>query len=122
MFDYRRAQGDRQKIWGGVPQIYSKVEDIKLDKQINNTNNVINSDIEKKSRVYSFGVERIFEDEKLEQIFNDIESSDYMEEANKYYNAFNDILLQVSWNKEKNQPTLRFRYPQILGGCKLLYG
>ena len=97
-----------------LKQIYSKVEDIKLDKQINNTNNVFNSVIEKISRVYSFGVERIFEDEKLEQIFNDIEASDYMEEANKYYNAFNDILLQVSWNKEKNQPTLRFRYPHNL--------
>lgn len=82
-----------------------------LDKQLDLTNNVMKTIVNKISRVYSSGIEREFADEAMETLYQANRLGKYMKQANKYVNAFNDVLLQVSWDYERNKPRLIFRYP-----------
>lgn len=91
--------------------IYSKADDIKLDRQMDLTNNIYKTIVNKVSRVYSFGVEREFTNEETLELYKELRIDKVMKEANTFTNAFNDILLQVSWNYDEDKPRLIFRYP-----------
>ena len=95
-----------------LSEIYSKVSSIGMDKQIDLTNNIYKTIIEKVSRVYSFGVDREFkEDSVLIDMYKDARVNKYMKQANIYLNAFNDVLLQVSWDENTLMPSFFFRLP-----------
>ena len=91
--------------------IYSKANDLKLNKQLDLTNNIYKTIVTKISRVYSFGVNRTFSNETAKELYKELQIDKIMKEANMYVNAFNDVLLQVSWNYKLNKPRLIFRYP-----------
>lgn len=94
-----------------LTDIYQKASTIGIDRQMDLTNNIYKNIVNKISRVYSFGCTREFSNPDTEQLYRDLKISKIMKEANLYANAFNDVLLQVSWNYEKQIPKLIFRYP-----------
>ena len=91
--------------------IYTKAADIRLDRQLDLTNNIFKTITQKVSRVYSFGVEREFSSEDTQELYKELQINKIMKEANLFTNALNDVLLQVSWNYKENKPRLIFRYP-----------
>ena len=91
--------------------IYTKASTLRLDKQLDLTNNIFKTIVCKISRAYSFGITREFTDENNEQVYKDLSINKTMKEANRYLNAFNDVLLQVSWDYSTNKPRLIFRLP-----------
>jgi len=91
--------------------IYTKAGTLRLDKQLDLTNNIFKTIVCKISRAYSFGITREFTDENNEQVYKDLSINKTMKEANRYLNAFNDVLLQVSWDYSTNKPRLIFRLP-----------
>ena len=99
----------RSQVYDRMVDIYTKAAEIRLDKQADFTDNVYKTIVNKISRVYSFGVERAFIDTKMEELYNDNSITKIMKQANRYTNAFNDMLLQISWNEDK--PRFIFRYP-----------
>jgi hypothetical protein len=94
-----------------LTEIYTKAAEIRLDKQLDLTNNIYKTIITKISRVYSFGVQREFTDDNTAMLYEDMQINKIMKEANFFCNAFNDILIQVGWNYKENKPRLIFRYP-----------
>ena len=94
-----------------LTNIYSKAGDIKLDRQLDLSNNIMKSILNRISRVYSFGVNREFSDELTAEMYQNLNINKIMKEANYFVNGLNDILLQVGWNYNKNEPRLVFRYP-----------
>lgn len=92
-------------------EIYSKADVIGMDKQIDLTNNIYKTIVDKISRVYSFGIDRGFEDDALTSLYKKARVNKYMKQANKYVNAFNDVVLQVSWDEVKEIPRFNFRLP-----------
>jgi hypothetical protein len=94
-----------------LTEIYTKAAEIRLDKQLDLTNNIYKTIITKISRVYSFGVQREFKDDNTAMLYEDMQINKIMKEANFFCNAFNDILIQVGWNYKENKPRLIFRYP-----------
>ncbi len=95
-----------------LSEIYSKVAEIGMDKQIDLTNNIYKTIVEKISRVYNFGINREFgDDSALTQLYKEARVTKYMKQANMYLNAFNDVLLQVSWDEKTNLPKFHFRLP-----------
>lgn len=91
--------------------IYSKAPDIRLDRQLDLTNNIYKTIVQKVSRAYSFGIEREFTNDSTAELYKGLQINKIMKEANLFTNAFNDMLLQVSWNYNENKPRLIFRYP-----------
>ena len=91
--------------------IYTKASEIRLDKQLDLTNNIYKTIVYKTSRVYSFGMQRDISHDDVAELYRDMDISKTMKEANRYVNAFNDVLLQVSWDDKKEQPRLIFRLP-----------
>lgn len=94
-----------------LTNIYTKAADIRLDRQLDLTNNIFKTITQKISRVYSFGVEREFTNDEAKDLYNELNINKLMKEANFLTNALNDVLLQVSWNYKENKPRLIFRYP-----------
>ena len=92
-------------------QIYRAFAQLKLDVQINDNNNIYKQVINATSNVYSFGVDRTFESDDAKALYNDLRIDKTMAQANKYMNAFNDVLVQVSWDSNKEQPKIMLRLP-----------
>ena len=92
-------------------QIYRAFAQLKLDVQINDNNNIYKQVINATSNVYSFGVDRTFESDDAKALYNDLRIDKTMAQANKYMNAFNDVLVQVSWDSKKEQPKIMLRLP-----------
>lgn len=97
--------------------IYSAFVALKLDVQINDNNNLYKQIINSISNVYSYGVKRTFEnpicttETPLQDMYNYLQVDKTMAQANRYCNAFNDILVQVSWDMVINKPKLILRLP-----------
>jgi len=94
-----------------LTDIYSKAADIRLDRQLDLTNNIYKTIVKKISRVYSFGFSRVFSSDDTQAMYEDLNINKMMKEANIFTNAFNDMIIQVSWNYKENKPRLIFRYP-----------
>lgn len=92
-------------------EIYSNAALLNMDKQIDMTNNVYKTIINKISRVYSSGVDREFGDEAMQGVYEQNRIDKYMKQANRYVNAFNDVLMQVAWDSDNGKPRFIFRYP-----------
>ena len=92
-------------------QIYRAFAQLKLDVQINDNNNIYKQVINAISNVYSFGVNREFENEDNQELYNNLRIDKVMSQANRYVNAFNDVLIQVSWDSNKEQPKIMLRLP-----------
>ena len=92
-------------------QIYRAFAQLKLDVQINDNNNIYKQVINAISNVYSFGVDREFENEDNQELYNNLRINKVMSQANRYVNAFNDVLIQVSWDSNKEQPKIMLRLP-----------
>lgn len=92
-----------------LSSIYADPTGLKLDKQLDTTNNIFKTIIHKISRVYSFGFDRTFDDNRVMQLYKDIRVNKMMQQSNIFLNAFNDLLIQVQWVKGK--PRLTFRLP-----------
>jgi len=92
-------------------QIYRAFAQLKLDVQINDNNNIYKQVINAISNVYSFGVNREFENEDNQELYNNLRIDKVMSQANRYMNAFNDVLIQVSWDSNKEQPKIMLRLP-----------
>ena len=101
----------RYQVVQHLVDIYSKANEIRLDKQLDVTNNIYKTIVEKISRVYSFGTTREFSNDDMIEVYKRLSVDKYMKEANMFVNAYNDILLQVSWNYKTEEPRLIFRYP-----------
>ena len=94
-------------------QIYRAFAQLKLDVQINDNNNIYKQVVNAVSNVYSFGVNRTFESEDVQELYNELRIDKTMAQANKYMNAFNDVLVQVSWDSKKEQPKVMLRLPHL---------
>ena len=101
----------RKQVEKRLKEIYENADLLKLTKQLDMTNNVYKTIINKISRVYTSGVARQFSDVNMEAVYTDSKINKYMKQANRYVNAFNDILMQVVWDSEKSKPRFIFRYP-----------
>ena len=100
------------QVLAKLQAIYVNVALIGMDKQVDLTNNIFKTITEKISRVYSSGINRDFGDnENLRDLYSRARVSKYMKQANIYLNAFNDVLLQVSWDEDKDLPRFNFRLP-----------
>ena len=94
-------------------QIYRAFAQLKLDVQINDNNNIYKQVVNAVSNVYSFGVNRTFESEDVQELYNELRIDKTMAQANRYMNAFNDVLVQVSWDSNKEQPKVMLRLPHL---------
>ena len=94
-------------------QIYRAFAQLKLDVQINDNNNIYKQVVNAVSNVYSFGVDRTFESDDAKELYNDLRINKVMAQANRYMNAFNDVLVQVSWDSKKEQPKVMLRLPHL---------
>jgi len=101
----------KDQVLDRLKEIYEKASQIKIDKQLDLTNNIYTTLVERISRVYNFGVDREIANEELNSIYSKIRLNKTMNQANVYLNAFNDVLLQVAWNTKKDIPKLIFRLP-----------
>ena len=104
----------RELVLRRMLQIYPKAYDILLTAQIDLTNNIFKKIINRISRVYAFGCDRIIEDEKTKEVYKQLNVDSFMIEADKKLNAFNDLVIQVAWDYKNNKPALIFRYPHEL--------
>ena len=94
-------------------QIYRAFAQLKLDVQINDNNNIYKQVVNAVSNVYSFGVNRTFESDDAQELYNELRIDKVMAQANRYTNAFNDVLVQVSWDSNKEQPKVMLRLPHL---------
>ena len=101
----------KDQVLNRLKEIYEKAAQIKIDKQLDLTNNIYTAIVERISRVYTFGSNREVSNEELSNIYSGLRINKIMNQANVYLNAFNDVLLQVAWNTKKDTPKLIFRLP-----------
>ena len=101
----------RQQVIYKLGKIYRAFKLLNLDVQINDNNNIYKHIINGISNVYSYGVDRSFEDETAHELYQELRIDKIMTQANRYMNAFNDVLLQVSWADDK--PKLMLRLPHL---------
>ena len=101
----------RDQVLKRLYEISQVAAELGIDRQIDMTNNVYKTIVNKISRVYISGVEREFADKNMEAVYKDNRIDKYMKQANRYVNAFNDVLMQVAWEKENNKTKFIFRYP-----------
>ena len=101
----------RDQVISKLGQIYRAFAQLKLDVQINDNNNIYKQVVNSISNVYSFGVEREFENEEVQELYNALRIDKTMAQANRYMNAFNDVIVQVSWDFNKEQPKIMLRLP-----------
>ena len=101
-----------KQVHAKLKEIYINVALIGMDKQVDLTNNIFKTITEKISRVYTSGINRDFgDDETLTDLYSRARVTKYMKQANIYLNAFNDVLLQVSWDEDTQLPIFNFRLP-----------
>lgn len=91
--------------------IYTKVKELKLDVQINDNNNLYKQIVNSISNVYSFGVERVFSNDSVKELYESMRVTKVMTQTNRYLNAFNDVLVQVTYDDVANMPKLIIRLP-----------
>lgn len=109
---YKMLNDDfKEQVLNRLKEIYEKASQIKIDKQLDLTNNIYTTIIERTSRVYNFGSDREVGSEELNNVYKQLRINKTMNQANIYLNAFNDVLLQVAWNSKKDIPKLIFRLP-----------
>ena len=101
----------RDQIELRLGQVYTAFRELKLDVQLHHQTNLYKQIVNKISQVYSFGVEREFDNEAHAELYEALRVDKVMAQANTYLNAFNDILVQVSYDDEKQQPKLMLRLP-----------
>ena len=101
----------RQQVIYKLGKIYRAFKLLNLDVQVNDNNNIYKHIINGISNVYSYGVDRTFEDEAAQVLYQELRINKIMTQANRYMNAFNDVLLQVSWADDK--PKLMLRLPHL---------
>lgn len=111
-YDMYNDNYDNQVI-AKLGKIYRAFAQLKLDVQLNTNNNIYKQVVNAISNVYSFGVDREFENEDTQQLYNDLRIDKTMAQANRYMNAFNDVLIQVSWDDKKGQPKIMLRMPHL---------
>lgn len=99
----------RQQVIYKLGQIYRAFKLLNLDVQINDNNNIYKHIVNAISNVYSFGVERTFDDETAQELYKELRIDKTMAQANRFLNAFNDLLVQVSWHNDK--PKIMLRLP-----------
>jgi len=115
-FALRKAMYDdnyNTQVVSKLGQIYRAFAQLKLDVQINDNNNVYKQVVNAISNVYSFGVNRTFESDDVQALYSELRIDKVMAQANKYMNAFNDVLVQVSWDSDKAQPKIMLRLPHL---------
>jgi hypothetical protein len=115
-FALRKAMYDdnyNTQVVSKLGQIYRAFAQLKLDVQINDNNNVYKQVINAISNVYSFGVDRNFDSEDAQALYSELRIDKVMAQANKYMNAFNDVLVQVSWDSDNAQPKIMLRLPHL---------
>jgi hypothetical protein len=103
----------RNQVVNKLGQIYRAFAQLKLDVQINDNNNIYKQVVNAISNVYSFGVDRKFDNEDNQQMYEALRIDKTMAQANRYVNAFNDVLVQVSWDSKKEQPKIMLRLPHL---------
>jgi len=101
----------RDQVISKLGQIYRAFAQLKLDVQINDNNNIYKQVVNAISNVYSFGVNRTFENDDVQELYNQLRINKTMAQANRYVNAFNDVIIQVSWDFKKEQPKIMLRLP-----------
>lgn len=99
----------RRQVEHRLEEIYVNARILRLDKQIDCTNNIYKTIVNKISKVYSYGVERDFSNDADAQVYKTMGINKIMKQANRYTNAFNDMLIQVV--AMDGIPKLIFRYP-----------
>lgn len=101
----------RDQVVTKLGAIYTSFVQLKLDVQLNDNNNLYKQVVNSISNVYSFGVEREFSNKDTQSLYQELQVNKVMTQANKYMNAFNDVIIQVSWNSSKAKPVLILRLP-----------
>ena len=101
----------REQVISKLGQIYRAFAQLKLDVQINDNYNIYKQVVNAISNVYSFGVTREFDNEDVGALYEDLRVNKTMAQANRYMNAFNDVLVQVSWDSKKEMPKIMLRLP-----------
>ena len=101
----------RDQVISKLGQIYRAFAVLKLDVQLNTNNNIYKQVVNSVSNVYSYGVDRDFGNDDLTNLYSDLRIDKTMAQANRYMNAFNDVLVQVSWDFEKEVPKIMLRLP-----------
>ena len=101
----------REQVIHKLGQLYRAFAQLKLDVQINDNYNIYKQVVNAISNVYSFGVDREFDNEDIAQLYQDLRINKTMSQANRYMNAFNDLLIQVSWDDKKEMPKIMLRLP-----------
>jgi len=94
-------------------KIYRAFAQLKLDVQLNTNNNLYKQIVNAISNVYSFGVTRTIDNDDLAELYNTLRIDKTMTQANRFVNAFNDVVLQVGWDFNKEQPKLLIRLPHL---------
>lgn len=101
----------REQVIHKLGQLYRAFAQLKLDVQINDNYNIYKQVVNAISNVYSFGVDREFDNEAIAELYQDLRIDKTMAQANRYMNAFNDLLIQVSWDDKKEMPKIMLRLP-----------
>ena len=101
----------REQVIHKLGQLYRAFAQLKLDVQINDNYNIYKQVVNAISNVYSFGVDREFDNEAVAELYQDLRIDKTMAQANRYMNAFNDLLIQVSWDDKKEMPKIMLRLP-----------
>lgn len=101
----------RELVLRRMLEIYPKAYDVLLTAQIDLTNNIFKKIVNRISRVYAFGAQRMIENETTKEIYKQLNVESFMIEADKKLNAFNDLLIHIAWDYKNNRPALIFRYP-----------
>lgn len=101
----------REQVIHKLGQLYRAFSQLKLDVQINDNYNIFKQVVNAISNVYSFGVDREFDNDAIAELYQDLRINKTMAQANRYMNAFNDLLIQVSWDDKKEMPKIMLRLP-----------
>ncbi len=67
----------RGQVISKLGQIYRAFKQLNLDVQINDNNNLFKHIVNATSNVYSFGVERQFDDESAQEIYTELRVNKY---------------------------------------------
>jgi len=92
-------------------------DDTGLIDQIDDTNNLFRMVVEEISKVYDIEPEREFSTNEtdqglMEELYKDLEVTEILEQSNIFMNAFNDVLIQVGFNNDTKEFTLKLRTPE----------
>jgi len=101
----------KDQVLKRLKEVYVNAELVGMINQIDLTNNIFKTIVKKISKVYARGVNRDFKDDNMSLLYKKARVNKYMKQANRYLNAFNDILLQVSWDVDLEIPKFNFRLP-----------